>query len=131
MMTKSAAFITGATDGIGLHTARKLAASGDFQKLIVLGRDAQKLAKAKLEISRVAPPELTVQTVQADLADLSQVKDMCTELLTERQSTDDRLSLLINNAGVYSPEHVTTLDGFELTYQGTALGPTDVRPRAF
>jgi len=127
-MAKSA-LITGATDGIGLHTARKLAASGDFRNLIVHGRDTEKLRKAKLEISRVAPPELTVQTVQADLAELSQVQDMCKEL-TERQSMDDRLSLLINNAGVYSPEHVRTIDGFELTYQGTALGPTDVRPRA-
>lgn len=114
------ALVTGATDGIGLHTARKLAASGTLKSVLIHGRDESRLERARREIEGVSRG-VDVQGFRADFADLSQVKDMC-RAVTDRCS-DSGLTVLIQNAGVYSDEYVRTKDGFELTYQTNVLAP--------
>ena len=113
----SIGFVTGATDGIGLHTARKLAASGSFHTLLIHGRDAARLLKAKERIETGSG--VRVETFQADFSDLAQVKSMCEKIL-DRYS-DTGIGPIVNNAGVFSKEACVTGDGFELTYQVNVL----------
>lgn len=80
--------ITGATDGIGLLTAKRLAAEG--HNLLLHGRSADKLAAAARETGG------TPETCCADLSDLGAVASMARDI----RARHDRLDVLINNAGV-------------------------------
>lgn len=100
--------ITGATDGIGLATAKELAGQG--HDLVLHGRDAEKLMRARTEVLAVAPGA-SLRTAQADLGDLAAVAAMARDLAAELP----RLDVLINNAGVYLTERRTSRDGFEMT----------------
>ena len=83
--------ITGATDGLGLATARQLAGAGHH--LIVHGRDPHKLAALADELAA----HTRVETYVADLGDMQAVRYMATTL----SATYPHIDALINNAGVY------------------------------
>jgi NAD(P)-dependent dehydrogenase (short-subunit alcohol dehydrogenase family) len=100
--------ITGATDGIGLETARQLALQG--HELVLHGRSEAKLQHARAEILRSAPLA-RLQNVRADFAHLGEVSQMAHELSARLPHLD----VLINNAGVYLKQHAQSLDGFEMT----------------
>ncbi len=100
--------ITGATDGIGLETAKILACSG--HQVILHGRSAEKIQLARDTIQRSAP-NAVLHTTHADLADLSAVARMAQNLAARLPQLD----VLINNAGVYMTELRLTKDGFEMT----------------
>jgi NAD(P)-dependent dehydrogenase (short-subunit alcohol dehydrogenase family) len=102
-MSSRTIVITGASDGIGAATARKLAARGD--RLILTGRRADKL-------HTVAEP-LGADHVTADFARLADVRDLAAAL---RERTD-RIDVLVNNAGGVFAERVVTEDGNERTMQ--------------
>jgi NAD(P)-dependent dehydrogenase (short-subunit alcohol dehydrogenase family) len=97
--------ITGATDGIGLATARELARLG--HEVVVHGRNEDKALHA-CDAIRAAVPDAKLQTAYADLADLSAVARNLSARLP-------RLDVLVNNAGVYKTERETSHDGFEMT----------------
>ncbi|HTZ95320.1 MAG TPA: SDR family NAD(P)-dependent oxidoreductase, partial [Terriglobales bacterium] len=59
------ALVTGATSGIGLETARLFAAEG--AKLIVHGRDAERLAQA---VAELGPDTLAVRGSVENMADI-------------------------------------------------------------
>ncbi|KAL9187642.1 hypothetical protein ACHAXT_006020 [Thalassiosira profunda] len=105
--------ITGATDGIGLATARALAAKG--HALIVHGRSAAKLTKVEAELTKVTQ----VATVQADLSDLSAVRKMAKSLAT----SEGRLDVLINNAGVFVTSSPRTSDGHDVRFVVNTFAP--------
>lgn len=86
--------ITGATDGIGLETARRLAAQG--HDLLIHGRNPDKLAAVKKELAGIAGAG-RVENYRADFSNLSEVSAMADEIL----SGHDKIDVLINNAGVY------------------------------
>lgn len=87
------AVITGASSGIGLDTARVLAARGATVVLAV--RDMDKGARARAGILDAVPDAwLVVQRM--DLASLDSVRAAAEEL----RATHPRLDLRINNAGV-------------------------------
>ena len=115
----SIAFVTGATDGIGLHTARQLAASGKFAKILIHGRDPVRVERAKESIQS-ASSSVQLETYLADFSELDQVKRMCADIL-DRHHAGKGLGPIINNAGVFSEQAVVTDDGFELTYQTNVL----------
>ncbi|MGB5980987.1 MAG: SDR family NAD(P)-dependent oxidoreductase [Nonlabens sp.] len=83
------AFITGATSGIGLATAKKLA---EHQlRLIICGRNTNKLNELKNELGSKVP----VHTLEFDVRDKKTVADKIKNLPAEFKHVD----ILINNAG--------------------------------
>jgi NAD(P)-dependent dehydrogenase (short-subunit alcohol dehydrogenase family) len=103
--------ITGATDGIGLLTAKMLADQG--HQILLHGRDAAKLATAQAEVGGDS------RTYQADLARLADVMALA------RAVTADvtQLDVLINNAGVLKATNPRTADGMDLRYMVNTLAP--------
>lgn len=100
--------ITGATDGIGLATAKKLAQQG--HELVLHGRSEEKAQRA-CDAVRTIVPAAVLHTAHADLADLSEVARMGHELSARLP----RLDVLVNNAGVYMTGRAVSRDGFEMT----------------
>ena len=109
-MTKTV-LITGATDGIGLLTAKKLAAMG--HTILLHGRSADKLARAAAEVSG------TSETYIADLSDLGQTAAMADAI----RSKHDRLDVLINNAGVLRLPNPVTPSGIDARFVVNTLAP--------
>lgn len=101
--------ITGATDGIGLATAKELARQG--HELVLHGRNEEKVMRACRAVRTAVPHASLLHLAYADLADLADVARMARELIKRLP----RLDVLINNAGVYLTERKTTRDGFEMT----------------
>ena len=85
---KRTVFITGATSGIGMATAKKLAPN---YRLILCGRRQERLDEIQAELSQITE----VKTIQFDVRDKAAVFNAVENLETEWQSID----VLINNAG--------------------------------
>lgn len=107
-MTKTI-IITGASDGIGAAAAQRL--SEDGHRIVVVGRSASKTA----DIAR----EIGAEQYVADFADLSQVRRLADELLSQYPSID----VLANNAGGIMGARTLTIDGNEKTFQVNHLAP--------
>lgn len=104
----SRVLVTGATNGVGLETARALAAMGAH---VILGaRDAA------LGRRRLAEIGGSSEIVRLDLADLASVR-ACAD------SVAGSLDFLVNNAGVVPLRRELTRDGFELALGTNFLGP--------
>ena len=111
--TGRTAVITGASSGIGLETARVLAARG--ARLILGCRDPGRAHRAVLRI-RDAAPGAEVRVVPLDLASLDSVRAAAARI------GPARIDLLINNAGVMMPPYGRTADGFEMQFGINHLG---------
>ncbi|MGW1774843.1 oxidoreductase [Streptomyces sp. NPDC002104] len=109
------ALITGGSSGIGLQTARVLAARG--ARIILAGRNRANLDAAVRQVLAVAPKAET-GTLVVDLADLASVREAASRI-AEAETID----LLFNNAGVMNlPTRQSTRDGFETTFGTNHLG---------
>ena len=84
--------ITGGSSGIGLATAKKVAAAG--AKTLICARGLEDLEKAKAEIEGETKGA-QVFVYQADLADLASADDLVKRVLADHGAVD----VLINNAG--------------------------------
>lgn len=104
------ALVTGANTGLGLETAKVLAARG---ATVVLA--CRNPAKAKAAAAAIGG---RTELLALDLASLASVREAAAEV-NERF---DHLDLLINNAGVMIPPHQRTADGFELQLGTNHLG---------
>ncbi|MCK5752739.1 MAG: SDR family oxidoreductase, partial [Mycobacterium sp.] len=115
-MTGKCAVVTGASDGLGLGLAQRLAAAG--AEVIMPVRNENKGATAVAAIRR-AVPGAEVSTRALDLASLRSVTDLAAQLTRE----DRPIHVLINNAGVMTPpRRRLTGDGFELQFATNHLG---------
>ncbi len=114
-LTGRTAVVTGANTGLGLETARELAAKGAAVVLAVRNLDKGEAALADIT---AGAPDAKVSLLALDLASLDSVRAASTEL-HERFETID---LLINNAGVMFTPKSTTADGFELQLGVNHLG---------
>jgi NAD(P)-dependent dehydrogenase (short-subunit alcohol dehydrogenase family) len=106
-MTKIA-IVTGATSGLGLESARALAARG--YEVGVVARNPEKGHQALASIGRTATaaPALFL----CDMADLSQVRTAAREIAARYP----RIDVLVNNAGVINIKRRVTVDGHEETF---------------
>jgi len=114
--------LTGATDGIGLETAKLLAAQG--HKLLLHGRNPTKLAAAKSAVEQVCQADgetPTVETYVADFSKLGDVNTMAQQVLDQHKQID----VLLNNAGVFKLpyEHERTGDGLDARFAVNTLAP--------
>jgi NAD(P)-dependent dehydrogenase (short-subunit alcohol dehydrogenase family) len=87
------AFISGSTAGIGLATAKGLAAEGAH--VIVNGRTEARV-RAAVEAIRRAHPHATVDGVDADLGTAAG----CAEVVERHPDVD----ILVNNVGIFDPK---------------------------
>lgn len=110
------AVITGTTHGIGRVTSRELARAG--KTVLMLCRDPVAAGAVREEIGKHAP-RARVEVVRCDLASLASVREAAACIRRDYP----RIGLLINNAGMVSTRHRTSVDGFELTFATNHLGP--------
>jgi NAD(P)-dependent dehydrogenase (short-subunit alcohol dehydrogenase family) len=110
------AVVTGASSGIGLHTALGLARAG--MQVVLTGRDSGRTAQARrFVIERSGSDRIDVAL--ADFSRLAEVRRLADEILAKHQ----RLDVLVNNAGLFSPQYRLSADGFELTLAVNHLAP--------
>lgn len=115
-LTGRRAVVTGASDGMGLRIAARLAAAG--AEVIMPVRNRVKGEKAVATI-REGVPGADVSLRDLDLSSLASVAALGETLNGE----DKPVHVLINNAGVMTPpERQTTEDGFELQLGANHLG---------
>jgi len=107
--------VTGATSGIGKATALGLARLGGT--VVLACRDAARGGEAQQEIVRDAKnPKVTLMIV--DLASQASIVSFAEEFTQDYR----RLDALVNNAGIFTRERMTTPDGLELQFAVNYLG---------
>jgi NAD(P)-dependent dehydrogenase (short-subunit alcohol dehydrogenase family) len=110
--TSSNVLITGATDGIGYATARRLVDDGATVYVHAPDQDSGENAMTRLVKDGAEP--LRLNLVVADFTSLDEVAGLADMLA----ATLPALDVLVNNAAVPAPERRTyTRDGQELTFQ--------------
>jgi len=108
--------ITGATSGIGLAAAARLAGLG--AAIHFLARDLRRAMRAQQQI-RHASGSGAVTFGIADMEDLDSVAAWAAEFA----SSHDRLDVLIHNAGAIHDGYRTDRAGVELTVAGQVIAP--------
>jgi len=103
------ALVTGGTDGVGKEIARSLAKRG--ARLIIVGRDSAKGARAKREI-RVFANSRDVDFLQADLSLVREAHRVGDEV-AGRWST---MNYLVHSAGIVRGRRVVTFEGVESNF---------------
>lgn len=116
-MSNKTALITGASRGLGLALARRLAQDG--WKLIIDARGEVALHEVERELARLT----TVQAIVGDLAENRHRLD-----LAQAVANFGGLDLLINNAGILGPSPQPQLleyplDVLELVFQVNVIAP--------
>lgn len=107
-LTGKRIIVTGATNGVGLGTARALTGAGAHVILAV--------RNTELGHQRAAEIGVSTKVLKLDLADQSSVRAF-PDLL------DGDVDVLINNAGTLTEARADTVDGFEATIGTNFLGP--------
>jgi NAD(P)-dependent dehydrogenase (short-subunit alcohol dehydrogenase family) len=133
-IAKKIILVTGATDGIGLETAKALVAAGHH--VLLHGRDDAKLRAVASSLMRKRDDDSTtsstgtttmVETYRADFSRLSEVDNMAKQIRANHPTSID---VLINNAGVLKPlnEHfggtnTRTVDKLDVRFSVNAIAP--------
>jgi NAD(P)-dependent dehydrogenase (short-subunit alcohol dehydrogenase family) len=104
--------VTGTSAGLGVETARALAAHG--ATVVGVVRDLDK-AKRSLDEAGASGVDL----YQADLASLASIRAVTDTFFADGH---DRIDVLIGNAGIMACPQGTTADGFELQFGTNLLG---------
>src|SRR6201987_5210577 len=109
--------VTGVSGGIGVETARSLAAHGAH--VVGAARDLAKAKQATAEVRRdAATGGGSFELVALDLGSLKSVRDCADKLLAKGEPFD----VIIANAGVMATPFGNTLDGFETQFGTNHLG---------
>jgi NAD(P)-dependent dehydrogenase (short-subunit alcohol dehydrogenase family) len=109
------AVVTGANGGLGLATARSLAAAG---ATVVIAARNQKRAAEAMERIRDGLPDASLELVELDLGSLDSVGSAAEKIFAAHQTID----ILVNNAGVMGIPERRTADGFEMQFGVDHLG---------
>jgi NAD(P)-dependent dehydrogenase (short-subunit alcohol dehydrogenase family) len=100
--------ITGATSGIGYHTARKYAAKG--ADLLCINRNLQKSEALCNELQKEFGSKCEYK-----IADLSNLQDI-NRVADELSKLDKPIEVLIHNAGIYLTKRELTPEGLEKVF---------------
>jgi NAD(P)-dependent dehydrogenase (short-subunit alcohol dehydrogenase family) len=109
------AVVTGANSGLGLETARQLAAKGAH---VVMAIRNQEKALAAVDQIRGGVPDASLELVALDLASQASVRAAAAQIMAGHTNID----LLINNAGIMGIPEAKTADGFEMQFGVDHLG---------
>ncbi|XQF92938.1 SDR family NAD(P)-dependent oxidoreductase [Pseudoalteromonas espejiana] len=112
--------LTGATDGIGLETAKMLLAQG--HTVLLHGRNQDKLNNVQGALNEQYPQANTA-TYVADLSVMAQVQTFAQTVLADLQQSGKTLDVLINNAGVYKLADITTAEGLDARFAVNTFAP--------
>ncbi len=115
-MEGSTVLVTGAASGIGLAACQGFARLGASVRAVA--RSGRR-AEAAAEQIRAAAPGADVRPLVCDVADLRQLRAMARSLERDEQ----RLDVLVNNAGVMPDERERSVDGYELMFATHVLAP--------
>jgi len=109
--------VTGVSAGLGVETARSLAAHG--ANVIGTARDSAKAEAATAQIRKdAAANSRSFDLVELDLASLASVRNCADQLLRKGEPLD----VIIANAGVMATPLGHTVDGFETQFGTNHLG---------
>lgn len=108
--------VTGASSGIGLEIARGLARTG--VPVILVGRDPEKTDRALADV-RASTGNDQITALRADFSSLDEVRRLAEQILDH----DDRVGVLVNNAGLWHPKLRLSQDGYEDTMAVNHLAP--------
>ena len=108
--------VTGSNSGIGIETAKRIAAKG--ATVIMACRTAETAAAAREAIVRETGNE-GVTVMPLDLSSFKSVRGFAADF-SKRYA---RLDVLVNNAGAMTPSRRVTDDGHEFMLQANFLGP--------
>ena len=108
--------VTGVSAGLGVETARALAAHG--AQVVGTARDLDKARRATEPVREQAANGGGIELVELDLASLASVR-ACADALVDQ---GDSFDLIIANAGVMAPPKGSTADGFEMQFGTNHLG---------
>ncbi|GAA1896491.1 oxidoreductase [Streptantibioticus ferralitis] len=111
--TGRTAVVTGANSGIGYCAARELARHGAH---VLLACRSEQRGKDAVDRLTCEVPSARVTHRRLDLADLASVRAFA------KDYSEDRLDLLVNNAGVMALPYARTMDGFETQFGVNHLG---------
>jgi NAD(P)-dependent dehydrogenase (short-subunit alcohol dehydrogenase family) len=103
--------ITGAASGLGLETAKQLAASG--LRIIGIGAEPGPCRGAEAEI-RALRPRAGVRYIVGDLASLAGIRRAAAAVRDDLAG--GRLDRLIHGAATFTDAYTSTADGFELQF---------------
>src|SRR5262244_3146554 len=109
--------VTGVSAGLGVETARSLAAHG--ARVVGAARDLAKAQAATAQVRKDAAQDGgSFELVPLDLADLKSVRACADGLLAKGEPFD----VVIANAGVMATPFGDTMDGFETQFGTNHLG---------
>jgi NAD(P)-dependent dehydrogenase (short-subunit alcohol dehydrogenase family) len=115
-LTGKRVLVTGVSAGLGVETARALAAHG--AQVVGAARDLSKAQAATGQVRAQAASGASLDLVELDLASLESVRRCADRLLAASKPFD----LIIANAGVMACPKGTTADGFETQFGTNHLG---------
>src|SRR5271170_3962207 len=109
------AIVTGAASGIGVETARALAAAG--ARVVMPVRSREKAEAVAAEI-RASTGNAAVEVADMDLADFASVRTFAAAFVASGAALD----ILVNNAGVMATPERRIMGGFESQFGTNHLG---------
>jgi retinol dehydrogenase-12 len=115
-MLRKTAVITGATSGIGFHTASALAAAG--YRVFVTGRDSTRGRAAEEQLRNAAGHE-EVHFIRADASTVRGNHELAQQIL----GTVPAIDVLVNNVGGAYNDRLITADGYEASLAINFVGP--------
>jgi NAD(P)-dependent dehydrogenase (short-subunit alcohol dehydrogenase family) len=107
-MNNQTILITGASTGIGLHSAIGLAKLG--ANIVMVGRNQERTSQA-VELVKSQTGNQQVSYLLADLSSLTEVR----KLAQEFKDKHNKLDVLLNNAGAIFLSRKVSVDGYEMT----------------
>jgi NAD(P)-dependent dehydrogenase (short-subunit alcohol dehydrogenase family) len=114
-MKNQLVLITGATSGIGKAAAKELSKKG--ARVVITARDGKRGEDVKSEIEAFSGNR--VDLLICDLASQKSIKDCCDAF----KKNQNKLDVLINNAGVWNQSFRESPEGIEETFAVNVLAP--------